>query len=376
MHIGIDGLLLHGAFSGVEQAIFRLVRELSRDGGSHRYTLYAPRDFAVEGLDRPGFEVRRLGFEGGARLRRILWTHAALGRRASADGVRLLHGPGYILPRGWRGPAVVTVYDVIALTHPELCARANALYYRACLPATIARADAVIVPSLAVKHAIIERLQAPEAKLHVAPLGVGEEFLAPVSPEQIEAVRHRHALEGPYLLCVGNLEPKKNLAATIAAVRQARQTCALPHSLVLAGAKAWRSESIREAMAQAGANVVREVGHVTPADLPALYAGAEALLFWSLVEGFGLPALEAMACGTPVICSDRGALPEVVGEAGVVVPIGEPALLAEAIAALAGDRARRAQMVEHGRRRASRFTWRAHAEAVLAVYREVGDGRG
>jgi alpha-1,3-rhamnosyl/mannosyltransferase len=122
--------------------------------------------------------------------------------------------------------------------------------------------------------------------------------------------------------------------------------------------------------------VAKRIGYAAPEDLPALYAGAEGLVFWSLVEGFGLPALEAMACGTPVICSDRGALPEVVGEAGITVPIGEPAALAEAIAGLAGDAARRTELAGRGRARARGFTWRAHADAVLNVYREVGEGSG
>ena len=98
----------------------------------------------------------------------------------------------------------------------------------------------------------------------------------------------------------------------------------------------------------------------------------DALLFWSLIEGFGLPALEAMACGTPVICSDRGALPEVVGDAAVMVPIGPPGVLAEAVLDLLGDASRRAQLVDRGLRRAREFTWRRHADAVLRVYDEVG----
>ena len=374
MHIGIDGLLLHGSFSGVEQAIYRLLRELSRDGGPHRYTLYVPRDFAHEDLAREGFRLRRLGFPGAGKLRRVLWSQTAFHRLARAEGVDLFHGPGYVLPRYWRGPSVATVYDIIALTHPELCTRSNALYYRACLPRTIARATAVVVPSEAVKREIAATLGAPDGKLKVAPLGVGEEFLAPTPLEAIEQVRARHGLAGPYFLCVGNLEPKKNLAATVEAFRLAKRREGLPHQLVLAGGKAWRSRDVEQAIEAAGPNVIVRTGYVAPEELPALYAGAEALLFWSLVEGFGLPALEAMACGTPVICSDRGALPEVVGDAGVIVPIGDPADLAEAIGALAADADRRAELAASGRRRAVRFTWRSHADTVLKVYQEaLGD---
>ena len=376
MHIGIDGLLLHGSFSGVEQAIHRLLRELSQAGGPHRYSVYVPRDYAGEELERPGFELCRVEFRGGEKVRRALFTQTGFHRRARADGVDLLHGPGYLLPQGWRGPAVATVYDLLALTHPHLCAAPNALYYRLFLPRTIRRATAVIVPSEAVKREIVERLGVPEGKLHVAPLGVGEEFSGSLPEEAGRRARGRYGIRGPYLLCVGNVEPKKNLAATVEAFALAKELGGLPHQLVLAGGKSWRADEVERAIGVLAPDVVVRTGYVAPEDLPALYAGAEALLFWSLVEGFGLPALEAMACGTPVICSDRGALPEVVGEAAAIVPIGEPGRLAEAILGLLQDQARRKALVEEGRRRASRFTWRSHAEAVLRVYAEVGESSG
>jgi len=376
MHIGIDGLLLHGSYSGVEQAIYRLLCELSRDGGPHQYTIYVPRDFAQDQLGRPQFRLSRLDFAGRSKLRRVIWTHTAFHRRARADGVELLHGPGYLLPRGWRGPSVATVYDIIALTHPELCTRANVLYYRAFLPRTVAQATALIVPSEAVRAAILERFRVPETGLRVAPLGVGEEFGAPVRDDAIEQVRQRYGISGPYFLCVGNVEPKKNLAATIQGFAQAKHAAALPHQLVLAGGKSWRSDDVKQAIEAVRPNVVLQTGYVAPEDLPALYAGAEALLFWSLVEGFGLPALEAMACGTPVICSDRGALPEVVGNAAIIVPVGEPAHLAQAIGSLLRNPERRSELVRKGRERASHFTWRNHADTVLKVYAEVGEGIG
>jgi glycosyltransferase involved in cell wall biosynthesis len=225
-----------------------------------------------------------------------------------------------------------------------------------------------VAPSEAVKREIVRTLGASEGKLTVAPLGVGEEFLAPTPPRAVEQVRARFGLTDPYFLCVGNLEPKKNLAPTIQAFHLAKRRADLPHRLVLAGGKAWRSGDVEQAIRAAGPNVVLQTGYVAAEELPALYAGAEALIFWSLAEGFGLPALEAMACGTPVICSDRGALPEVVGDAAVIVPIGAPEDLAEAIVALASDADRRADLAARGRLGAAPFTWRRHADAVLQVY--------
>jgi glycosyltransferase involved in cell wall biosynthesis len=372
MHIGIDGLLLHGSYSGVEQSIHHLLRELSRDGGPHRYSIYVPRDFGGGHLTRPGFGFERLGFRGRDRLRRVLWTHLAFHRRARRDGVGLLHGPGYVLPWRWRGPSVVTVYDLIALTHARLCTLSNALYYRLLLPRSVSRASAVVAPSEAVKAEIIERLGAPAERIHVAPLGVGPEFGPSPDPDHAERVLSRHGIERPYLLCVGNIEPKKNLAATVEAFGLARRKGALPHRLVLVGGKSWRGEDVERAIARLPEGWVSRAGYVPQEDLPVVYAGADALLFWSLVEGFGLPALEAMACGTPAVCSDRGALPEVVGDAAALVPVGPPEALAEAVLDLLGDAARRAELTHRGLQRARQFTWRRHADAVLRVYEEVG----
>ncbi|MGQ9731690.1 MAG: glycosyltransferase family 4 protein [Candidatus Zipacnadales bacterium] len=372
MHIGIDALLLHGVFSGVEQAIYRLLCELWQEGGAYEYSIYVSCDFPHGELTRPAFTLRRQSFYGANRWRRILWTHFAFHRQALADGVQLLHGPGYLLPPRWRGPSVATVYDIIALTHPHLCATHNALYYRWRLPQTLTQATAIIVPSQFVKDTIRERLKIPAEKLHVIPLGVGAEFNAPLSEVLIRSVRGQYGIHDPYVLCVGNIEPKKNLVATIRAFALAKRVAGLPHRLVLAGGKAWKSQAVEQAVHTHGPEVVVHLGYVEPSDLPALDAAADTLLFWSLVEGCGLPALEALACGTPVICSDRGALPEVVGDAALVVPIGPPERLAEAICALLTESKQRALMAERGRQRAAEFTWRKYAEAVLRVYAEVG----
>lgn len=376
MHIGIDALLLHGNYSGVEQSIHHLLVELSRDGGPHSYSVYVPQDFGGGHLSRPGFEFRRVGFAGRSRLRRVLFTQTSFGRRARSDGVDLLHGPGYILPRGWHGPAVVTVYDIIAVTHPHLCTAANVLYYSIYLPRAISTADAVIVPALAVKADIMAQIGVEPENVYVAPLGVSDEFTPEISHERQREVASRYGVSPPYLLCVGNIEPKKNLAATVEAFAFARRTASLPHQLVLAGGKSWASKDLEVAVSGLEADLVRRTGYVDQRDLPALMAGADALLMWSLVEGFGLPALEAMACGTPVICSDRGALPEVVGDAAMVYPIAPVESFAKAIIELLDNANYRERLIEKGLLRAREFTWRRHADAVLKVYREVGENVG
>jgi alpha-1,3-rhamnosyl/mannosyltransferase len=180
-------------------------------------------------------------------------------------------------------------------------------------------------------------------------------------------LRRRFDVGGRYVLCVGNREPRKNLAA---AVRAFAAAGAADCSLVVAGVRGWRNAEFERAVERTGAHVAI-AGYVSDDDLVRLYSGAACLVFPSLYEGFGLPPLEAMACGTPVIASDRTSLPEVVGDAGVLVDPRDEDALAAAIAALLEDESRARELGERGRERAARFTWERAADATVAAYREA-----
>jgi len=373
MRIGIDGLLLHGRYSGVEHSVEQLLQALSARSDPHEYLVYVGRDVPRAPWQSDRVRPRPLPIPARARLLRVAATHALLHRRAEADGVEVLHGPGYVLPRGWRGAAVLTLYDLIALAHPRYCRLANRLYYRRTVPRSARAAGAVVVPSAVVRADVVRTLGVPEAKVHVVPLGV-RRHMQPADAEAVEVVRRRYELPERYGLFVGNAEPKKNLEQTLAGYHRAVLRSEATPPLVLAGGKAWGPQgAVYTRPAYAGEiRWALPVGYVADADLPALYTGASFVLLWSLTEGFGLPALEAMACGTPVICSDGGALPEVVGDAAEVVPLGDTSALAEAIVRLAQDEDRRQELIARGRARAARFTWEAHADRVVALYEEVG----
>lgn len=372
MRIALDAMLLGGKHSGVEVAIESLCRALVAAGTEHEFLLlhrgcYAP---AWPGTGQP----RMHGAPGLAsgKLGRILWEQLCLPGVVRAWGADLLHAPGYVLPLRWPGPAVVTVYDILAITRPQWCTRANSLHYGRLLPATVRRADAVIVPSATVRDEIQDVLGAPEAKLRVIPLGVSPS-MRPAGDEAIERVRRAHGLSGPYLLWVGNLEPKKNLPGLVAAFEALARD--LPHQLVLAGAVGWKAS---EALGAIEASPLRErihrIGYVADSDMPALYSGADLLVHWSLYEGAGLTPLEAMACGTPAVVSDGGALGEIAGQVAPVVPLGDAAALAREIEAVVTNPAHRAHLRERGLEWVRQFTWERHARAVLALYSEVVHG--
>ena len=372
MHIALDCLVVGRHPSGVERAVSGLLEGLAAcDLTEHHVSVLAGREFASEGPAGAGFELHTAPAWTRWRLGRVLYEQAVLPgllRRWQAD---LLHGTAYVLPLRWRGPSVVTIHDTVTLTHPEWCKTLNVWHYRAVMTRSARAASAVVVPSAHAQRAVVEHIGVDEARTRVAPLGVGEEF-RPARAEAIEALRERYGLPDRYLLCVGNLEPRKNLTAVIEAFESFAQNA--PHGLVLAGKPGWRWRPVFQAVVSSSvAQRIDWLGYVSSEDLPALYSGAEALVQWSLDEGFGLAPLEAMACGTPAVISDGGALPEVAGEAALMVPLsaGPEGLTAELLR-LAEDEGLRQELTERGRRHAAGFTWRAHAERMMSIYEEVG----
>jgi len=206
--------------------------------------------------------------------------------------------------------------------------------------------------------------------------GIDEIFRAEDSPPQRQQVRTRYGLPDRYLLYVGNIEPRKNVAMLLEVQQRLRQA-GLPHKLVLAGQRSWRAtrERTRIARAAASGDVV-PLGYVARGDLPALYQMADVFLFPSLYEGFGFPPLEAMASGTPVVSSARGALAETMTDAAWIVDPEDGRDIATAVMTLVNDPRTRDQYVERGRNRSRQFTWTKTAEATLSVYEEAAGHHG
>ena len=377
----LDGLLLAGRHTGVENAILNLARALKEDSGGWdvRWLVRRWRDamFGVTvGVGTPAeppyppFVIEEIYPWFRSRAVRILWEQSCLPWFVRSTGAQVLHCPGYVMPIRYRGPSVLTVYDVLALTHPEWCSRLNALHYKALMPPSIRRASAVIVPAEAVKAELLQAVSVPEAKVRVVPLGIGPEFRRVTDPAVLADVRRRHDLPERFVLTVGNIEPKKNVEGMVAAYDRVAADC--PADLVIAGGLGWRCGAALAAIAAAKHKErIHRTGYVPQEDLPALYSLADALLQWSRYEGFGLPPLEAMNCGAPAIVSDQGALPEVVGDAARIVPLGDEAAFGQAILDLVTTGETREAMIERGYRHAAQFTWRRHADRVIEIYREV-----
>ena len=273
--------------------------------------------------------------------RDAVWYPFLLGREDTAD---VLHCPTYRGPTRSRVPLVVTVHDLAVFRHPEAFNRWTRAYSPRVVPRVLAAAQRVIAVSEFTRQELIELLRVPDEKIRVVPNAVGDEF-----------TNVGEAEEGDYVLAVGTLEPRKNLARLVEAVQRTKR------ELRVVGARGWGGVEI-------GGNGVRWLGEVSDKELARLYRGAACVAYPSLYEGFGIPVLEAMACGAPVVTTRGTAMEEVADGAAVLVDARDPAEIAAGIERAATDRD---ELVARGLERASQFRWDAVAAATVQVYREA-----
>jgi glycosyltransferase involved in cell wall biosynthesis len=289
----------------------------------------------------------------------------------------VFHATDHVLPLLRRTPSVFTVHDLAFLVHPETHLRSNRAYLTAMMPRYVAAATVVIADSESTRRDVLARYGVPADKVRVVPLGVEPTF-APLAPAEARSlVAERYHLTAPYVLFVGTLEPRKNLRGLLAAYCALLQRRRDVPTLAIAGAEGWWYDDLyQQVRRERLEGAVRFLGRVADADLPALYSAAAGFVYPSLYEGFGLPPLEALACGTPVVCSNRSSLPEVVGDAALLVDPTDVAALAGALERLLDDEPLRRDLRARGLARAARFTWSRTAAETLQVYCEAIRHRG
>lgn len=299
--------------------------------------------------------------------RELRWMPAGLARTAARRGADLLHCPAALGPaRRTAVPRVVTIHDVLALEHPSWFTRANALQQRLVVPGLVRHAAAVVTPSRHTATALARHVAVDPARVHVVPWGVAPRFSPGPADEALVA---RLGLRAPYVLTVATLQPRKNLGFALDAHAELARR-GTPVQLVVAGGRGWDDAALAQRLA--GAPDVVLTGRVTDDELVALMRGAACLVHPSVHEGFGFPPFEAMACGTPVVAADGGAVPELAGDAAWLVADGDVRGLADALAALTGgDDARAAALRGRGLARAGELTWERCAAGVRAAYAEA-----
>ena len=319
--------------------------------------------YAIEVLERLGDRVTRVG-PGRALhgMKGHLWEQCVLPRRIKGQ---LLWSPTNSGPIACRRQ-VLTLHDAVVLDHPEWFTSTYARWYQWLLPRLVRRVRSVITDSAFSKERIQATTGIDESKIHVVHIGVDPRF-RPGSADEVARVHDRYGIPSErYVLSLGSIEPRKNLPRLIEAWGLMEDSLPEDVSLVIAGG-AGQATIFREVAFDRMPERVHFTGYVDDVDLPALYSGALAFGYLSSYEGFGLPPLEAMACGVPVLTGDRSSLPEVVGDAGVMVDPFDIAAISGALEHLIGDDGQRELLSQRGIERAATFTWEQTAEAIWTV---------
>lgn len=371
MLIGIDASRAVAAErTGTENYTLYLIRALVARGGERRFRLYLQRQ-PGEGLLPRSERVtwRVIPFP-------RLWTHMRLAWETLWHAPDVLFVPAHVLPLVHPRRCVVTVHDLGFRHYPQAHTRWSRWYLEWSTRRNARVARRVIVDSQATRADLMACYGTPADKIVVA-YPAGSEGMAPVrDADALAAVRTRYGTGERYFLYVGTLQPRKNIPALVRAYAAlvAAGTLAADVNLVVSGKQGWLSAEIAATVAELGLQQrVVLTGYVSQADLPALLSGALAYVLPSWYEGFGLPVLEAMACETPVICSNVSSLPEVAGDAALLVPPDDVPALSEALRKIYSEPALRDSLVARGRARAAAFTWERCAEQVLAVLDQVAE---
>ena len=370
MRIGIDTHAAEQDGTGNGSYVRGLVRALCALGGDEEYVLYAidPRHPFYATLEsRTSFAVRRL-WPSPAVLRIPL----SLALASYRDRLDVLHVQ-YVGPPWHRGARVLTLHDLAFLHVRESFSRGQRWRLRWLVPPNARRAAAVIAGSEFSRRDIETTYEIPPDRIAVIPDAPDSRFRPVRDGAVLAALRRRLGICDRYVLSVGRLNPRKNLIGLVRAFERIRPRLEGPAQLVIAGRRDFGTDQLDRMIAASPcrADVLR-VGYVSDDDLPALYSGAAVFAFPSLAEGFGLPPLEAMACGTPVVCSSAASLPEVVGDAAMLVRPGDVEELAEALWCVLAEPELRARLAGRGLEHAARFTWEAAARRTREVYRRVG----
>lgn len=380
MRIGIDVTAALSQGAGIGRYTRELVQALVAADSKNSYHFFSARQPAAPPLANPlpaAANARHRPAPLGERWLYRLWYRLQLPLPVQwvTGPLDLFHSPDFVLPPVAGGiPTLLTVHDLSFIHYPETFPQRLVGYLNRAVPASIRRARHVLADSEATKKDLIDIWQVPAGKITVLYSGVSAGFQPVTDPDKVAAVRAKYSLgQAPYILSVGTIQPRKNYQMLIRAFEAV--AARWPHNLVIAGGKGWLYD---EVLAEAGRlgleNRVQFAGFVDDADLPALYSAASLFVFPSLYEGFGLPLLEAMACGVPVITSDASSLSEVAAplpggrETAVQLSPQEQDAWTEAINSLLADSAARAGLIAAGLQQAQRFTWDGAARQLLTLY--------
>lgn len=370
--IGINAMVLTARDLGVGIWIRGLIRALARFDRENQYIVYHRPGVEPLAPEAPAnFRFIKAGTIKNSRLTRIFWEQAVLPLHLVKEELDVLHCPAYVAPFRAQVPVLLTLHDLFVFSHPQYCRFLNRLHYRFAMPVSIQHATRIHCTSHWTRQSLFSSFPKNSEKARVIPPGVDDIFQAP-DPADAEAYRIEKGLpENPFLF-VGNIEPKKNISGLLRAFALLRHQHGSDRKLVMVGAhRGWGVDFKEEIERLHLGDEVITTGYVQRSELPLLYGMAFALVLPSAIEGFGIPPLEAMACGTPVVTSGMGGLSESVGGAGIIVQDRRPASLADSLHRIEERERLREKYSTVGKQRAERFRWDKIVSQFPPLYRET-----
>lgn len=366
MRIGIDARLVYYHQAGIGQYILRLTQALAQIDPDDQFTIFKSRKDPTTIVRQSNFKSERLWTPNHHRFERF-----TMSMELSPFTLDVLHSPDFIPPARMRCPSVITVHDLAFLLYPRFLTRESARYY-GLVDLAARQADHIIAVSESTKRDTVRLLGVPENKITVIHEAAHPIFSPMTNEIELARVREHYRLPNNFILFVSTVEPRKNLPMLLRAFKRLRDNYKSNAVLAVAGNRGWLFEQVDQVLAELNLeDAVRFLGGVPNEELVYLYNAAKLFVFPSFYEGFGLPPLEAMACGTPVIVSNVSSLPEVVNDAGLLIHPEDVEELTVAMWRVLSDENLRNELRAKGLRRAQTFSWQRAAKETLAVYRKV-----
>ncbi len=375
MRIGIDATAMPPRLTGAGNYTVNLTRALLDVDAVNEYVVFTNPLYAS--FFKPRLRLRVMVQPLASRVLRIVWEQTILPLLMHQQRLDVFHSPHYTIPFAAPCATVVTFHDMTFFLYPEMHTTYKKVFFKPMIYMSTRLADAIIADSETTRQDTLRLMDAAPDQVTAVPLGVSTDY-APLNDGAMRAdLVARYHLTPQFILCVSVLEPRKNLVTLVRAYKQLVLR-GIPHTLVITGRKGWQYEDLFRTVKELGLHDrVIFTGYVPETDLGLLYSAADVFVYPSIYEGFGLPVLEAMACGTPVVTSNISAMPEIVGDAGLLVDPRNVDALADAIQRIVTDRALHTALSALGLARSKFFSWERVARETLAVYeRAVQTRRG
>lgn len=377
MKILVDGTPLVRQHTGVAQYVISIMTALAKIDPTNDYYLYTLKlhNFDVQPISAKNFHYRyiRMPIKVYSLFHRVLHLPLPVDLLARVKPDIALFTNFVRYPLFYNQKSIVVVYDLSFAKFPQYAPDRNRRFLTRLVPPSLKRANQIVTISESVKSEIHQYYGTNKDKIQVLPCAVDPLRFNPKDQSEIEVVRKKYHLPRRYILFVSTLEPRKNVEGLIEAYRALPEAIKAQYALVLVGLSGWKSQGIEAAIgdAQTAGDKVVRIGYATSSDLAAIYSGASLFAYPSFYEGFGLPPLEAMACGVPVVTSNSSSLPEVVGDAALTIDPADQSALTAAMAQVLADPQLAADLRQKGLRRAKQFTWEVSAQRLLDIIKAL-----